>query len=86
MSFFQAAIVLAGTSTAIGLFFWAVIIGLHHKIALIFSSSSVVLEAVDKLTPLLAFAIPLNSIQPILSGKLVPLFLDFIFLDKMTCK
>jgi len=53
----------------IGLFFWVLIIGLRDKIALIFTTSAVVLEAVDKLSLLLAFTILLNSIQPVLSGE-----------------
>lgn len=56
------------TSFIIGLFFWALIMGLHDKIALIFTTSQVVLDAVDRLAILLAFTILLNSIQPILSG------------------
>ncbi|XP_072979739.1 protein DETOXIFICATION 27-like [Typha angustifolia] len=66
-----ATIVSAITSTVIGLLFWALIIGFHEEIALIFSSSVVVLEAVDKLATLLAFTILLNSIQPVLSGVAV---------------
>ncbi|TVU22657.1 hypothetical protein EJB05_32372, partial [Eragrostis curvula] len=37
---------------------------LHDKIALIFTASDVVLDAVDELSILLAFTILLNSIQP----------------------
>lgn len=44
---------------------------LHDKIALIFTTSSAVLAAIDKLYVLLAFSILLNSIQPILSGVAV---------------
>ena len=63
-----AAIVSSTTSMAIGLFFWVLIMGLHDKIALIFTTSAVLLAAVDKLSLLLAFTILLNSIQPVLSG------------------
>jgi MATE family multidrug resistance protein len=46
--------------------------GLHDKFALIFTSSAVVLDAVNNLAILLAFTILLNSIQPVLSGTQVP--------------
>ena len=64
-----ATIVSSITSLVIGLFFWVLIMGLHDKFALIFTSSSVVLDAVDNLSVLLAFTILLNSIQPVLSGQ-----------------
>ncbi|XP_062210159.1 protein DETOXIFICATION 27-like [Phragmites australis] len=66
-----ATIVSSMTSLVIGLFFWVLIMGLHDKFALIFTSSSVVLDAVDNLSILLAFTILLNSIQPVLSGVAV---------------
>ncbi|URE42457.1 protein TRANSPARENT TESTA [Musa troglodytarum] len=66
-----ATVVSVVTSTVIGLFNFCVIVVLHDKFALIFSSSTVVLDAVDKLSLLLAIAILLNSIQPILSGVAV---------------
>ncbi|XP_072999785.1 protein DETOXIFICATION 27 [Typha latifolia] len=66
-----ATIVSVTTSIVIGLFFWVLIMSLHDKFALIFSSSKVVLQAVDKLSVLLAFTILLNSIQPVLSGVAV---------------
>ncbi|TVU25993.1 hypothetical protein EJB05_28517 [Eragrostis curvula] len=66
-----AAIVSSTTSLVIGLFFWVIIMCLHDKIVLIFTSSIVVLDAVDKLSVLLAFTILLNSIQPVLSGVAV---------------
>ncbi|CAO2192981.1 unnamed protein product [Urochloa humidicola] len=66
-----AAIVSSATSLVIGLFFWVLIMCLHDKIALVFSSSAAVLGAVDELSVLLAFTILLNSIQPVLSGVAV---------------
>nr|CAB3476835.1 unnamed protein product [Digitaria exilis] len=66
-----AATVSSTTSLVIGLFFWVLIIGLHGKIALIFTTGAAVLDAVDKLWLLLAFTILLNSIQPVLSGVAV---------------
>jgi hypothetical protein len=43
------------------------IMSLHDKFAVIFTSSPVVLDAVDDLSVLLAFTILLNSIHPVLS-------------------
>jgi MATE family multidrug resistance protein len=63
-----ATIVATLTSLVIGLFFWVLVMGLHDKFALIFTSSAVVLDAVNNLAILLAFTILLNSIQPVLSG------------------
>ncbi|XP_062159043.1 protein DETOXIFICATION 27-like [Alnus glutinosa] len=58
-------------STVIGIFFCALIMLLHDKIAYIFTTSSDVLEAVDNLSLLLAVTILLNSVQPVLSGVAV---------------
>ncbi|XP_059637028.1 protein DETOXIFICATION 27-like isoform X2 [Cornus florida] len=58
-------------STVVGIFFCALIMILHDKIGYIFTSSTVVLEAVDELSYLLAFTILLNSVQPVLSGVAV---------------
>ncbi|KAF4366757.1 hypothetical protein F8388_020120 [Cannabis sativa] len=66
-----ATIVSVVTSIVIGLFFWVSIMIFHNEIALIFSSSKVVLEVVNKLSLLLAFTILLNSVQPVLSGVAV---------------
>ncbi|RRT80127.1 hypothetical protein B296_00015579, partial [Ensete ventricosum] len=66
-----ATIVSVATSAAIGLFFCVLVSVLHDKFALIYSSSSVVIEAVDELSLLLAFTILLNSVQPVLSGVAV---------------
>ncbi|TVU22651.1 hypothetical protein EJB05_32366, partial [Eragrostis curvula] len=66
-----AAIVSSTTSVMVGLFFCILITVLHDKIALIFTTSRAVLDAVDKLSILLSFTILLNSIQPVLSGVAV---------------
>ncbi|KAH9712824.1 protein DETOXIFICATION 27 [Citrus sinensis] len=66
-----ATIVSVVTSVIIGLFFWLLIMIYHNELALIFSSSEAVLQAVNKLSILLAFTILLNSVQPILSGVAV---------------
>lgn len=64
-----ATIVSVVTSTIVGLFFCVLVMILRDKVALIFTSSAVVLKAVDELSILLAFTILLNSVQPILSGE-----------------
>lgn len=66
-----ASIVSVVTSSLIGLIFCVLIMVLHDKFALIFTSSSVVIKAVDKLSVLLTLTIFLNSIQPVLSGVAV---------------
>ncbi|KAJ4714518.1 Protein DETOXIFICATION [Melia azedarach] len=66
-----ATIISVLTSTIIGLVFWLLIILFHNELALIFSSSEAVLQAVNKLAVLLAFTILLNSVQPVLSGVAV---------------
>ncbi|KAJ4801746.1 Protein DETOXIFICATION [Rhynchospora pubera] len=66
-----AMIVSVLTSLLIGTIFWALILTFHDKIALFFTSSKVILDAVDNLSVLLAFTILLNSVQPVLSGVAV---------------
>ncbi|KAF5184420.1 Detoxification-like protein [Thalictrum thalictroides] len=59
------------TSIIIGLIFCVFIVVFHDKIALIFTSSTEVINAVDKLAILLAITVLLNSVQPVLSGVAV---------------
>ncbi|KAG0453020.1 hypothetical protein HPP92_025684 [Vanilla planifolia] len=66
-----ATMVAMTTSSIIGFFFFFLIIALHDKFALIFTSSDVVIDAVDHLSLMLAFTILPNSVQPILSGVAV---------------
>nr|POE70497.1 protein detoxification 27 [Quercus suber] len=66
-----ATIVSVIQSSVIGIFFCVLIMILHDKYAYLFTSTTEVLEAVDKLTVLLAATILLNSVQPILSGVAV---------------
>ena len=68
-----AIVVSITTSVLIGLFFWCVILYFNDRIALLFTSSEVVLAAVHDLSVLLAFTILINSVQPVLSGKLIML-------------
>ncbi|XP_025012201.2 protein DETOXIFICATION 27 isoform X2 [Ricinus communis] len=58
-------------STIIGLILCIIIVLIRDKIALIFTSSSDVLQEVDKLSVLLGITILLNSVQPVLSGVAV---------------
>ncbi|CAL0319323.1 unnamed protein product [Lupinus luteus] len=58
-------------SSVVGVIFCVIIMIFHDQFAYIFTSSSVVLQAVDKLSFLLAITILLNSIQPVLSGVAV---------------
>ncbi|KAI3992909.1 hypothetical protein MKX01_034259 [Papaver californicum] len=66
-----AAQVAAITSLMIGVLFFTLIMSFHDKLAIIFTSSDVVVHAVDKLALLLAITVLLNSIQPVLSGVAV---------------
>jgi multidrug resistance protein, MATE family len=70
-----ATVVSSTTSLVIGLVFWVLIMAFHNKFALVFTSSAVVLDAVDNLAVLLAFTILLNSIQPVLSGTSMGLYI-----------
>lgn len=78
-----ATIVSVTTSAVIGLFFWVLIMLFHNELALIFTNSEPVLDAVSRLALLLAFTILLNSVQPVLSGKRTPsCFITFCLLYK----
>ncbi|KAJ9673924.1 hypothetical protein PVL29_023463 [Vitis rotundifolia] len=59
------------TSSVIGVVFFLLIIVFQNQLAMIFTSSTAVLEQVDKLSFLLAITILLNSVQPVLSGVAV---------------
>lgn len=63
-----AVIVSVTTSCAIGLVFWVLILVFRNDFAIIFTDSTVIIEAVSKLAYLLSFTILLNSVQPVLSG------------------
>ncbi|KAJ7965764.1 Protein DETOXIFICATION [Quillaja saponaria] len=66
-----ATIVSVAQSTVIGLIFCVLIMVLGNKVAYIFSTSSDVLQAIDKMAVLLGITILLNSVQPVLSGVAV---------------
>lgn len=55
----------------VGFIFWLIIVAFNEKLALIFTSSSSVIQMVNELAFLLAFTILLNCIQPVLSGEYV---------------
>ncbi|KAI3451199.1 hypothetical protein Pfo_007864 [Paulownia fortunei] len=66
-----ATMVSVVTSTAIGVVIMIIVLVFHEQIALFFSSSKPVLDAVNSMTVLLALTILLNSVQPVLSGVAV---------------
>ncbi|PIN01976.1 putative membrane protein, predicted efflux pump [Handroanthus impetiginosus] len=66
-----ATLVSVVTSTIIGVVAMIIVLIFHQQIALFFSSSKPVLDAVSTMTVLLALTILLNSIQPVLSGVAV---------------
>ncbi|KAK8298184.1 hypothetical protein V6Z12_D05G238100 [Gossypium hirsutum] len=66
-----ATIVSVITSLAVGILFWLIIMAFHETLAMIFTSSSSVITMVNKYSTLLAFTIPVNCIQPVLSGVAV---------------
>ncbi|KAF8694723.1 hypothetical protein HU200_037809 [Digitaria exilis] len=66
-----ATIVSTTTSFIIGLFFSSLALIFHDKLAIMFTSSEAVINAVDNLSVLLALTILLNGIQPVLSGVAV---------------
>lgn len=59
------------TSFIIGFILFLFFLFLRGRLAYIFTESEDVAEEVDRLSPLLAFSILLNSVQPVLSGVAV---------------
>ncbi|XBH70523.1 hypothetical protein VPH35_098161 [Triticum aestivum] len=66
-----ATMVSTATSFVISIFFCLLALGLHGRLALIFSSSKALIDAVDDMSVLLALTILLNGVQPVLSGVAV---------------
>jgi len=66
-----ATIVSTTTSFIISLFISFLALILHDKLAIMFTTSEAVIQAVDSLSVLLALTILLNGIQPVLSGIFV---------------
>ena len=57
------------TSTSIGLVLFVFFLFFRGRLAYIFTNEEDVAVEVAHLSPLLAFSILLNSVQPVLSGK-----------------
>ncbi|KAG5048709.1 hypothetical protein JHK85_009812 [Glycine max] len=66
-----ATVVSVVTTLFVGFIFWLVIVSFNKNLALIFTSSSSVIQMVNELAMLLAFTVLLNCIQPVLSGVAV---------------
>ena len=63
------------TSFVIGFLLFLFFLFFRGRLAYIFTESEEVAKAVANLSPLLAVSILLNSVQPVLSGTLLVLFL-----------
>ena len=74
-------VVVVITSFAIGFVLFLLFLCLRGRLAYIFTDDEDVVEAVTDLSPLLAFSILLNSIQPMLSGIVIVHFTAPIMLD-----
>uniref|UniRef100_A0A9I9DXV3 Uncharacterized protein n=1 Tax=Cucumis melo TaxID=3656 RepID=A0A9I9DXV3_CUCME len=66
-----AAIVSSTTSLVIGILFCCLIVISNDKFGLLFSSTDIVIQEVNKLSILLAFTILFNNVQPVLSGMTI---------------
>ncbi|ESW08286.1 hypothetical protein PHAVU_009G034200 [Phaseolus vulgaris] len=66
-----ATVVSVVNTVVVGFIFWLVIVFFNKNLALIFTSSSSVIQMVNDLAMLLAFTVLLNCIQPVLSGVAV---------------
>ncbi|KAL6272373.1 hypothetical protein ACE6H2_023065 [Prunus campanulata] len=60
--------VIVSTSFSIGFVLFLLFLFLRERLAYIFTNDEAVATMVSNLSPLLAFSIPLNSVQPVLSG------------------
>lgn len=63
-------LVVVTESLSIGIVFFVFFLVFRNSLAYVFTENQEVAMAVADLSPLLAFSIILNSIQPVLSGKL----------------
>ncbi|KAK1316550.1 Protein TRANSPARENT TESTA 12 [Acorus calamus] len=63
--------VVATTSLTLGVILFVVFLVVRERIAYLFTKETDVVEAVGDLSPLLAFSILMNSVQPVLSGVAV---------------
>lgn len=69
--------VIVSTSFTIGFVLFLFFLALRGNLAYLFTTSEEVVKAVADLSPLLALSILLNSVQPVLSGKFIVLFVKF---------
>nr|XP_025613173.1 protein DETOXIFICATION 27 isoform X2 [Arachis hypogaea] len=67
---FATAISLLNT-VVVGFIFWLIIMIFNENLALIFTSSSAIVQMVNELSIMLAFTILINCLQPVLSGVAV---------------
>lgn len=74
-----ATMIVVLTSLTIGIILFFVFLFLREKVSYIFTSSKAVAAQVADLSPLLAFSILLNSVQPVLSGMHFFSFLIFLY-------
>lgn len=58
-------------STAIGMVIAAVLIFFKDEYPILFVEDEVVRDVVRELTPMLAFCIVINNVQPVLAGKIL---------------
>lgn len=70
------------TSFVIGFVLFIFFLFFRGRLAYIFTESPAVAKEVDHLSPLLAFSLLLNSVQPVLSGKLI-MFLQWLFTNNL---
>ncbi|TQD69121.1 hypothetical protein C1H46_045346 [Malus baccata] len=63
-----AIVVIVSVSLSIGLVLFVLFLFLRKKLAYVFTNDEAVADMVAELSPLLAFSILLNSVQPVLSG------------------
>lgn len=65
-----SVVVIVLTSLSIGFVLFLIFLFLRERLAYIFTTNEEVAKKVAELSPLLAFSILLNSVQPVLSGIL----------------
>ncbi|CAA7059274.1 unnamed protein product [Microthlaspi erraticum] len=68
-----ATMIVVLTSLSLGIVFFFVFLFLRGKVSYIFTTSEAVAAQVADLSPLLAFSILLNSVQPVLSANVEPI-------------
>lgn len=74
-----ATVVSVVNTLLVGFIFWLIVLVFNEMLALIFTSSSSVIQMVNELAILLAFTILLSCIQPVLSGEYLIYFISIHF-------